>query len=382
MTAPRAGHTAVLLGDGRVLLVGGTPSPSAEIYDPAPGAFTALSGLASKPYSWLETAALLHDGRVFIAGRPAAQIFDPATGKFQLTAPYAGAMPEYVERVTTLVDGRVFLMGSLNELYDPQTGTFSVVSGMKHIDDTYTATLLMNGSLLFAGNDENDGSPADVEVFDPASSTFRDIGPGLFGLDYGAATMLPDGSVLMTGNQVPGGNGQNVSEIYSPASGTFANSGTMVMWRHEHTATLLNDGTVLLAGGYAGWPSPDADAELYRPAILIQAPLLFSLSGDGKGQAAIWHSLTGQIAAPGTPAVAGEALSLYTTSLFDGGVIPPQVFIGGRAAEVLYFGAAPGLPGYDQVNVRVPDGVSPGPAVPVRLSYLGRSSNQATIAVQ
>jgi uncharacterized protein (TIGR03437 family) len=74
------------------------------------------------------------------------------------------------------------------------------------------------------------------------------------------------------------------------------------------------------------------------------------MSGDGKGQGMIWHAQTGQIAAADNPAVGGEALSMHTTSLADGSVIPPQVIVGGRLAHVLYFGAAPGYPGYYQVN--------------------------------
>jgi uncharacterized protein (TIGR03437 family) len=47
----------------------------------------------------------------------------------------------------------------------------------------------------------------------------------------------------------------------------------------------------------------------------------------------------------------------------------------------VYFGKS-GYTGVNQVDVRVPSGVVPGPAVPVRLAYIGRSSNEVTIGVQ
>src|SRR5678815_2858751 len=101
--------------------------------------------------------------------------------------------------------------------------------------------------------------------------------------------------------------------------------------------------------GYTVWPGSTASAEIYRPNVLIPAPVLYSLSGDGRGQGAILHAGTARVVTAGDPGVPGEVLEIYGTGLKDDSVIPPQVAIGGRLAEILYFGKAPGFPGLSQV---------------------------------
>lgn len=192
------------------------------------------------------------------------------------------------------------------------------------------------------------------------------------------ATLLPDGTVFITG----GDYAPSSTEVYDPAAERFSANANTLIPRTAHTATLLPDGRVLIAGGLPASLATTSTSELYTPPSLTPSPALFSLSGDGTGQGAIWHADTGKIASSANPATAGDVLSMYTTSLYERGVIPAQVAIGSQLAEILFFGDAPGYPGYNQLNFRVPIGVVPGSAVTVRLRYIERPSNQVTIAVR
>src|SRR5258705_13674285 len=79
LPAVRAGHVAVTLGDGRVIVIGGYNNTelalaTVELYDPATKQWSAGPALAETRKD--QTATLLADGRVLVAG---GQSFDPAT---------------------------------------------------------------------------------------------------------------------------------------------------------------------------------------------------------------------------------------------------------------------------------------------------------------
>lgn len=409
MIAARSNHTATLLPDGRVLIAGGVAVDyvygvsdasdwaTAELYDPSTGTFAA-TGNMTMPRSD-HTATLLPDGRVLIIGGVhagighiadycEAELYDPGLNTFSVTSNMCGAP------VTLLSDGRVLLAGSptASILYDPRSATISRTGGDTLLTDQ--AILLPNGKILEAGGNNDPGASALAEEYDPSSGVFIATGSMSAPRANYTATLLPDGKALIAGGRTAisttfsGAVGTLYfccvasADLYDPSTRAFTAMGNMTTPRNYHTATLLRDGRILIAGGSGGNNiAALASAELYLPEVVTPAPVLLSLSGDGQGQGAIWHARTGEICSPDSPAVAGEVLSMYTTSLVDGAVIPPQVAIAGRLAEVLYFGVAPGYPGYDQVNFRVPKGVAPGPAASVRLTYLGRSSNEVTIGV-
>jgi hypothetical protein len=366
---------------------------SVEIYDPSTGNFDT----AGKPatLSGVSFVTLLNDGRVLLSGSvgtfppivPGAEVYDPSAGTFSPVANWPGA--DFWSPV--VLPGEAVLLASGDsdsELYNPTAGTFGLTGSLPYFNGVPPEASLLNGKVLFSGGG---GADSRAELYDPAMGIFAATASLSTARTSHSATLLTDGTVL-----VAGGAGQSVgsqpalasAEIYDPATSTFAVTGSLHSARYFHRATLLNSGQVLVTGGSATdggsgstFISAIAGAELYTPPVVVPAPSLFSLSGDRQGQGAIWHSKTGQIASAGSPAVAGEALSMYTTSLADGGAIPPQVVIGGRLAEVLYFGFC-SYPGYNQVNFRVPNGVAPGAAISVRLTYLSRSSNAVTIGVQ
>src|SRR5262245_43822514 len=320
MTTARAGHTATLLPDGRVLIVGGaSQGPLAEAYDPSTGAFSPADDMTTSrdghPAILLPDGNViilggieLQDGRTLIVSYPNAEVYDPASGMFTLTGAYADPSP-VCDTATLLLDGRVLLTGcaaqfsiGATELFDPQTGTFSLTSptttlcyGAPTPIYARAATLLWSGRVLLIGG-SNQGVADDcgwfaaAELYDPLAEKFQADGQMSRPRYNHSATLLPDGTVFIAGGGPArcdftgcyfGGTTAS-AESYDPLTHRFTFLGNMIAPRAGQSATLLMNGTVFLAGGYSGGsgvlrPEGSQTAEIYTPPVPLPMPVVTDL---------------------------------------------------------------------------------------------------------
>ena len=273
----RAAQAAVLLQDGRVLILGGSRDATADLYDPKTGVFSKTEPM-NDARAFGVTVNLLSDGRVLVVGgcdtsldqKPmaSAEVYDPATDRFVATGSMVHARCGHT--ATTLLDGRVLIVGegSSAEIYNPATGRFVPTGSMVLPRSHQTATLLPDGRVLVAGGTGtgayNDKAPTSAELYDPKTGRFTLTGSMATPRWSGhTATLLADGRVL-----VAGGNSSAVdekplalAELYDPHTGKFSKTRPMAEARDGQTGTRLTDGQVLVAGG------ADNTAELYDPRV-------------------------------------------------------------------------------------------------------------------
>jgi N-acetylneuraminic acid mutarotase len=179
-------HTATLLRDGRVLVVGGGDRAAlgtgeefvagAEIYNPAAGTWTPTGGLNTGRE--FHTATLLPDGRVLVAGGDTrchpggAELYDSSTGAWTNAGDLVSF--RYNHTATLLPNGSVLLVGGVGlltstEVFDPTSGAWTSVGHLATARTQHTATLLNNGSILIIGGIGYDALTS-VEMYTPRNS--------------------------------------------------------------------------------------------------------------------------------------------------------------------------------------------------------------------
>ncbi|HEY3354648.1 MAG TPA: kelch repeat-containing protein [Polyangia bacterium] len=201
----RQGHTATLLGNGKLLVAGGHAGcVTTTCYDGT-----------GQAYSCCPAAS---------GGLASAELYNPATGTWTATGSLATA--RYEHTATLLGDGRVLVVGGINnvvpgqwgsdalataEVYDPVAGTWSAAAPLATARHAHTATLLANGKVVVAGG-MGKQPLASTEVYNPLTNTWT-AGANLFDARYRHTASLVCGKILLAGGA--GSASLAATEIFS-----------------------------------------------------------------------------------------------------------------------------------------------------------------------
>jgi N-acetylneuraminic acid mutarotase len=190
LNTARYGHSATLLSNGKVLVAGGAvtyigyapiPLSSAELYDPRANRWFETGSMTTA--RWQHTATLLPNGEVLVVGGRnlsdtnsigrTAELYNPFTGQWRPTNPMEFA--RYLHAATLVKGGQVLVVGGADdsddslssaEIYDSLTAQWRTVSSMNDSHEWPSATLLLNGSVLIAGGIDTNGITSDAGLYD------------------------------------------------------------------------------------------------------------------------------------------------------------------------------------------------------------------------
>ncbi len=297
MIHSRVNHSATLLPDGRVLVVGGmdegfNPLRTSEVFDPKTNLWTTADEMREARTE--HSATLLEDGRVIVTGGMneklkiigTTEIFDAETGKW---SEFEGMRTVRRGHFTLpLPDGRVAVVGGVGqtlgglgilanisavgallstEVYDPKTDTWSQADDMREGHTGGLAVVLKDGRVLVAGGYNQAEALASSEVFDPNLGEWMRTASMARKTFANTATVLFDGTVLFTGgfgmSRTKGGITPG-SEVFDPKSNEWRKAPDTVHGRMGHTSTLLPDGRVITIGGSTA-EGPANTAEYMEP---------------------------------------------------------------------------------------------------------------------
>ena len=237
MHVGRQALTLTTLPNGQALAVGGSPafnspagSATAELYNPATNKWTLTGSMPSGRLG--HTATLLPNCKVLVVGDAHdAVLYNYATGRFSPTGGEgAAAFQRSYQAATLLTNGKVLIAGGVTRanvavdtasVYNPATGRFTPTpNNMSTPRSEGFAARLLDGKVIVGGgfSDVATGAITDkVDIYNPATNKFSSAA-SLLSMSFAEgveAQTLQNGTVsvmsLMSGNQ---------TEIYTPNPAT------------------------------------------------------------------------------------------------------------------------------------------------------------------
>ena len=281
MSTGRSQHTATLLDDGRVLVTGGltqVSSPdaarfvaleSAELYEPKTNRWVPTAPMAEARNG--HTATLLADGSVLVVGGAreqrvdlgAVERFDPKSGRFQRLTPLI--IPRAQHLAVRLADGSVVVLGGRShgaasgapvvldavERLVPTTLTWQLVPPLAEARQRSAAVALGDELLVIGGQTPNSSTNL-VEGWRPPATSWTARPSLSMGLAGHTASALPSGDVVVIGGELPSSVDTQRIQRWRHELEQWCLAGELRASRKGHTATLLPDGRVLVVGGTRG----------------------------------------------------------------------------------------------------------------------------------
>jgi large repetitive protein len=277
MPQARVGHSATLLPNGEILVVGGitdsSDGKSALLFSPSSYWHTTRPANEAR---WHHTAIETSPGRVLVVGgadphtlicSSTAEIYSVNSARWSFT----GSMHEarQFQTATRLPGGKILVTGGVgndsiakasSEIYDPVSGTWNLTGSMNTARARHSATLLRNGQVLVTGGDSGGGQTfySSAELYDPASGTWSYTDDMGF-LGPSSATLLLSGDVLVA-------DGTRAA-LYLPQRGRFFRAGVPYPYSGSERLTLLQDGRVIMSGGNNADGSYSEWWQLYDPSV-------------------------------------------------------------------------------------------------------------------
>ena len=283
----RSDHTATLLPNGKVIVVGGNGNngsylASCEVYDPATGAWAATGNLTTTRVG--HTATLLNSGKILITGGvvppvviippntgttntlSSAEIYDPATGAW--TATGSMSTPRTQHAAVLMGDGKVYVTGGASggtilastEMFDPVTGVWTLMNPLRAARSGHTATLGQNSDyvVVVGGTGTTSAISATMDYYLTSVGNWEGVYPMLFAHNSHTTTLLANGALLTIG-------GGTATEVLPGSYTQSTSTESLSVPRASHAATSLADGNVLVVGGFSSFSSSALrTAEIYR----------------------------------------------------------------------------------------------------------------------